>query len=44
MSQWGEEDQLFAFGRDAEGVLEEGVRRPKGEGQWVDALAFAKGF
>lgn len=43
MAEWCGEEQLFQFARDAEGALgEEGVRRPKGDGCWVDALDIAK--
>lgn len=43
MAEWGEEEELFHFARDAEGTLgEEGVRRPKGDGRWLDALDIAK--
>jgi hypothetical protein len=44
MAEWCKEEQLFSFARDAEGVLgSEGVRRPKPEGAWVDALDIARG-
>lgn len=42
MAEWGDEEQLFGFARDSEGVLgEKGVRRPEGPGQLVDVLAHA---
>lgn len=43
MADWGMEEQLLEFGREAVGVLgEEGVRRPKPSGQWVDVLSETK--
>ena len=40
MADWGMEEQLLEFGREAQGVLgEEGVRRSKPEAQWVDVLS-----
>ncbi|ETN42824.1 uncharacterized protein HMPREF1541_01982 [Cyphellophora europaea CBS 101466] len=43
MAEWANEEQLLGFGRQAEGCLgEEGVRRPKGDGRWVDALEISQ--
>ena len=43
MAEWCAEEQLFHFARDAEGALgEKGVRRPKGDGKWLDALKIVK--
>jgi len=43
MGEWGSEEQLLAFGKEGESLLGgEGLRRPKGDGDWVDVLADAK--
>jgi len=40
MGEWGSEEQLLAWGRESESILgEDGVRRPKGSGNWVDVIA-----
>ncbi len=40
MGEWGAEEQLLQFGKDGEGILgEAGVRRPTGQGNWVDVLS-----
>ena len=39
MSEWGLEEELLAFGRQCEELLgEEGLKRSKVEGQWLDVL------
>ena len=44
MTEWGAEERLIEWAREGEGLLgEEGVRRPGGEGRWVDVLARAAG-
>ena len=43
MAEWGAEEQLLNFARDAEGALDaKGVRRPSREGCWVDVLSLAQ--
>jgi hypothetical protein len=42
MAEWGNEEQLLSFGREAVGVLgEEGLRRPSDPERWADVLAIA---
>jgi Asp-tRNA(Asn)/Glu-tRNA(Gln) amidotransferase A subunit family amidase len=42
MGEWGSEEQLLQFGKDGEGILgEEGVRRLRGKGKWVDVTGLA---
>ncbi|RMZ78362.1 hypothetical protein DV738_g3847, partial [Chaetothyriales sp. CBS 135597] len=40
MGEWGAEEQLLAFGREGENLVgADGVRKPQGEGSWVNVLA-----
>lgn len=43
LGEWGSEEQLIRFAERHEGLLgEAGVRRPTGDGNWVDVLSKAK--
>lgn len=43
MGEWGTEEQLLTFGKDAEAFLgTRGTRRPLGDGNWIDVLRDAK--
>ncbi|KIW19269.1 hypothetical protein PV08_03563 [Exophiala spinifera] len=42
MGEWGSEEQLISFGKEGEGLLEGGIRRPRGDKMWVDVLAATK--
>ncbi|KAL6253344.1 hypothetical protein RBB50_001067 [Rhinocladiella similis] len=42
MGEWGSEEQLISFGKEGEGLLEGGIRRPRGDQLWVDVLAASK--
>lgn len=42
MGEWGSEEQLLAFGKEGEGVLEgKSIRKPRREDGWVDVLDLA---
>jgi hypothetical protein len=44
MGDWGNEEQLLAFGKEGDSFLHggNGIRRPQGERKWVDVLALKK--
>ena len=41
MGDWGSEEQLLAFGKEAQSSLvnKGGIQRPKGDKAWFDLLA-----
>ncbi|RMZ90204.1 hypothetical protein DV736_g2571, partial [Chaetothyriales sp. CBS 134916] len=39
LGEWGAEEQLLAFGREGENLVgTDGIRKPQGEGSWVNVL------
>ncbi|RMD42565.1 hypothetical protein DV735_g2549, partial [Chaetothyriales sp. CBS 134920] len=43
MGEWGSEEQLLAFGREGENLVgSDGIRKPQGEGSWINVLTTSK--